>query len=231
MAKKLSRRLSACLDALSSLSRIADIGTDHAYLPCHGIATGVIDAAIAIDVIDGPLAQAKQTISDYGLSEKIELRKGSGLTPLQVGEVEGVVIAGMGGKLIAQLLEERLPVAKSLKKMVLQPQSGAYNLRKMLSKHGFHIIMEQLIEEDDIIYTIITAEPTNEPIILAESSYYFGPMLLKDAKNPLFIKKWQAELKSIDEVLVKIPFDNPKRLEFEEKKQMIKEVLDDDNHE
>ena len=225
MNKKLSRRLSACLDALSSLSRCADIGTDHAYLPCYGVANGMIDSAIAIDVIDGPLVQAKRTILDYGLADKIELRKGSGLEPLEVGEVEGVNIAGMGGKLISQLLLDSLPIAKSMKILALQPQGGEFILRKTLFEHDFVIINEQLIEEEGIIYTIITAEPSNNSEF-SELDLVFGPILRQNVKDELFIKKWNQEIIAIDEILSKIPEGNERRAEFERRKQRIRDVLD-----
>jgi len=233
MRKKISKRLSACLDALSSLSRIADIGTDHAYLPCYGITNGIIDSAIAIDVIDGPLMQAQRTVDDYGLRDKIELRKGSGLEPLRIGEVEGVVIAGMGGKLISQLLEESRDVAESLKLLVLQPQSGERILRWTLWNLGFEIIAEKLLEEDGIIYTIITARPiSREYSSSAVGAYWaleltFGPLLLKNTKDELFIKKWTQEITKINRILKNIPEENERRAEFVQKKQIIKDVLAD----
>ena len=223
MNRKLSKRLSACLSALSSLSKIADIGTDHAYLPCYGIANGLIDSAIAIDVIDGPLAQAKATIVDYGLANKIELRKGSGLEPLSIGEVEGINIAGMGGKLISQLLLASLPVAKSVEKLVFQPQGGEAILRKTLFENGFAITGEQLLEEDGIIYTIITAMP--KQAMMKELDFIFGPLLLQNVIDELFIKKWNQEIRAIEVILSKIPERNERRIEFEQKKQLIKDVL------
>ena len=226
MNQKLSRRLSACLDELSSFSKIADIGTDHAYLPCQAIASGKIDLAIAIDVGDGPLAQAKQAISDYGLADKIELRKGSGLKPLKVGEVEGINIAGMGGKLISQLLLDSLTVAKSMKILVFQPQGGEVILRKMLCEHSFAITNEQLLEEDGIIYTIITAMP--DQLNQKKISYkdlVFGPILIKNVKDELFIKKWHQEIVTIDKIIVKIPEGNERKKAFKLKKELIQEVL------
>lgn len=228
MNKKLSKRLSACLSALSSHTRIADIGTDHAYLPCYGVANGLIESAIAIDVIDGPLMQAKATIADYGLSDKIELRKGSGLEPLLVGEVEAVNIAGMGGKLIAQLILASLPVAKSLKTLVLQPQAGEYYLRHVLITNGFSIANEQLIEDEGIIYTIITAIPSLNRLSLGEEDIFFGPFLRLKPKCPLFQKKWQDEIYKIDEVLAKIPTDNERREIFIKRKAAIMEVINND---
>ena len=224
MRKKLSKRLSACLDALSSLSSFADIGCDHAYLPCYAVLQGIIDSAIAIEVIDGPLAQAKQTIAHYGLTHKIEVRKGSGLGPLSIGEVEGLNIAGMGGKLISQLLLASLPIAKSMEILALQPQGKEALLRRTLFENDFAIINEQLVEEEGIIYTIITAKPSRH-LEFVELDVTFGPILRKDVKNKLFIKKWHQEIAAIDEILSKIPNDNERKKEFEQKKQLIKDVL------
>ena len=225
MNKKLSKRLSACLDALSSLSKIADIGTDHAYLPCHGIANGMIESAIAIDVIDGPLEQAKRTIADYGLADKIELRKGSGFEPLEDGEVEGVVIAGMGGKLISQLIKENLYVATSMEILVFQPQGGEFELRCTLFDKDFEIVSEQLVEEDGIICTIITAKPGLITRVMHYNDLKFGPKLIQNVEDELFIKKWTQEIFAIDEILGKIPEGNKRKAEFEEKKRKIEDVL------
>ena len=225
MNKKLSKRLSACLDALSSLSSIADIGTDHAYLPCFGISHGIVDSAIAIDVIDGPLAQARATIADYGLADKIELRKGSGLQPLAVGEVDGVNIAGMGGKLISQLLLDSLPVAKSMKRLVLQPQTGEATLRRTLFENDFAIINERLLEEEGLIYTIITAKPRVNDVTFCDLDVEFGPILRQSVENPLFRRKWQHELDKIDEALGRIPAGNQRQTDFEQRKNLIMEVL------
>ena len=229
MNKKLSRRLSACLDALSSLSRVADIGCDHAYLPCYAVANGIIESAIAIDVIDGPLTQAKRTIAAYGLMDSIELRKGSGLEPLEIGEVEGVVIAGMGGKLIGQLLEDSPDVAKSMKRLVFEPQGGEPYLRRILWKMGIEIIDEQILEEDGIIYIIMTAMPSkhydyevNGNTMLDE---LFGPILRQNVSNKLFIKKWHQKIAKIDKALISIPLESERRTEFKQKKQVIKDVL------
>ncbi|MCL1990331.1 MAG: class I SAM-dependent methyltransferase [Defluviitaleaceae bacterium] len=224
MNRKLSKRLSACLDALSSHSRIADIGTDHAYLPCYGIVAGIIKSAIAIDVIDGPLEQAKSTIDHYELAGRVELRKGSGLEPLKIGEVEGVVMAGMGGRLISQLLLKSLPIAQSMKTLVFQPQGGEAILRRMLVENNFVIIHEQLLEEDGLIYTVITAKP-DEMMTYTALDITFGPILRQHVQDPLFIKKWEQEMAAIDRVVREIPAGNERKQAFQEQQQRIKDVL------
>jgi tRNA (adenine22-N1)-methyltransferase len=226
MHKKLSKRLTACLNALTPATKIADIGTDHAYLPCHGIEQGLLKSAIAIDVIDGPLKQAKQTLKDFGYEDKIELRKGSGLTPLEIGEVEAVNIAGMGGKLISQLIEESLPVAKSVKRLVFQPQGTESVLRSTLSKNGFKITNEELVEEEGIIYTIISATP-HQAVELSHNEIVFGPFYKENLSNELFIKKWTNEINNISDIMSRIPVGNERLQSFEAKQKLIKDVLAD----
>ena len=134
---ELSLRLQTCLDALHPLQSIADIGTDHAYLPCAGLLRGQLKRAIAADVGGGPLEAAKATISKYNLDDLIETRLGSGLSVIKPGEVEGVVIAGMGGKLITSILEADIPLAKSFNRLILQPNLDANVLRTFLMKNQF----------------------------------------------------------------------------------------------
>lgn len=104
---------------------VADIGTDHAYLPVWLMQKGLIKAAIAADIAEGPCKAAQTNIGMYGLKDKIEVRRGSGLTVLKPGEADGAVIAGMGGSTIVQILEESPDVAKTLKFLIVQPMAGA----------------------------------------------------------------------------------------------------------
>ena len=226
--KKLSNRLTACLEALAPSKTIADIGTDHAYLPCFGIATGKLKSAIAIDVIEGPLMQARSTIKDYGLENHIEVRQGSGLEPLKHAEVEGIVIAGMGGKLISQLLTDSITIAKSVKKLVLQPNAGDHILRKMLFENNFEIIDEKLILEDGHLYPIIVAIPES-PQKYSSDDIMFGPILKLNVTNPLFIMKCEREIIKIDTVLNNLPENHPRILHFKEQKQQIRNVMRHDS--
>lgn len=132
MACHTTPRLDALKAALTGYRMVADIGCDHAYLP---ILLAQEDAAahfIAADVREGPLLRAKENISRFGLADRIETRLGSGLIPVLPGECEAAVIAGMGGSVICNILQEGETVAKSLKRLVLQPMSAAPELRRFL---------------------------------------------------------------------------------------------------
>ena len=121
--------IGARLEAIAALVPqncvVADIGTDHAYLPVWLMQKGLIKAAIAADIAEGPCRAAQTNIGMYGLKDKIEVRRGSGLTVLKPGEADGAVIAGMGGSTIVQILEESPDVAKTLKFLIVQPMAGA----------------------------------------------------------------------------------------------------------
>lgn len=136
---------------------MADIGTDHAYLPVELVRGQVVPRAIASDINTGPLERAQAHIVRAGLSEKIETRLGSGLTVLSPGEVSTIVIAGMGGYLITELIEASLDTAHAADRLVLQPMNNAEVLRHFLEDNGFKIIKEDLAREDRRIYEIIVA--------------------------------------------------------------------------
>ena len=127
--------IGARLEAIAALVPqncvVADIGTDHAYLPVWLMQKGLIKPAIAADIAEGPCRAAQTNIGMYGVKDKIEVRRGSGLTVLKPGEADGAVIAGMGGSTIVQILEESPEVAKTLKFLIVQPM--AVGVRKRLA--------------------------------------------------------------------------------------------------
>ncbi|WP_099189194.1 tRNA (adenine(22)-N(1))-methyltransferase [Tepidibacter mesophilus] len=155
---KLTPRLEAVANLVSDDARIADIGTDHGYIPVYLIKKNKIKYAIAADVNKGPLNNAKKEISLNNLEHRIELRLGSGLSVLTVGEVDEVVIAGMGGVLISQLIETEFEIAKKLDKMILQPMQASAELRRYLHENGFVIEEEILVKEDFRIYEIMVVK-------------------------------------------------------------------------
>lgn len=134
---------------------IADIGTDHAYVPIYLSQNNIIDMAIATDLKEGPLKIAKQNIKKYNLSGKIELRLGSGINPLKAGEVSSVIIAGMGGELIVNILAENLEKALSAEYLILQPMNSQDMLRKWLSENNFSLVKEDISVEGFKVYNLI----------------------------------------------------------------------------
>lgn len=155
----LSPRLQKIADLVPCCKTLADIGTDHAYIPVHLVHRGRTERAIASDIKAGPLARAAENVGRFGLEEQIELRLGAGLETVCPGEADVIVIAGMGGILIADILKKSHETVSRAKLLILQPMTAAYELREFLCENGFEIRGEYLAAEDDKLYCIITAAP------------------------------------------------------------------------
>ncbi|MBX6353849.1 MAG: Nif3-like dinuclear metal center hexameric protein [Thermoflavifilum sp.] len=172
---------------------LADIGSDHALLPVHAVATGLVRRAIATDLRQGPLAAARRTVERFGLVDAIELRLGDGLSVLSPGEADTVVIAGMGGETMAQMLSG-YPLA-SIRRWVLQPMNAPAALRRVLDAGGMWLRHEEVLMEHGRLYVLIVAEPPtvgraeshSDPAYTAVRSdplqlrmaYEFGPLCLR----------------------------------------------------
>ncbi len=137
--------------------RIADIGTDHAYIPIYLIENELAKSIIAGDVRQGPVDIAKANVEKHKLSDKIEVRLGSGLSILNKNEVDTVIIAGMGGQLISEIIDADIELAKSVK-LVLQPMNAQYELRKYLIDNNFKITDENIAVEGFKVYNIMNVE-------------------------------------------------------------------------
>ena len=225
MNYELSLRLQTCLNALTPLQTVADVGTDHAYLPCVGILNGKLKKAIAADIGKGPLEAAKTTIQRYGLTEQIETRLGPGLTVLHPSEVEGVVIAGMGGKLIVSILEENLLLTRSFERLVLQPNIDANVLRDWLSQHQFNIIDEKIVLDEGKFYEIIVAVPVEHSMNYNELDIEFGPVLRLDQTYEIFHAKWSKEFMKNQSIIEQLPTDHPRVESLKQRQALLKEVL------
>ena len=167
----LSQRLLSVCSFVPPVSKLADIGTDHARVPIFLIKSGVIPRAIASDIGEGPLDKARENISFFGLSDKIELRLGNGMTTLKANDADCIVIAGMGGELMANLLTDYIP--QGVKRLILQPMLDPHLVRKALCEVGFSIVAEDIVAENDKMYAVIVAEPGE--MILSEDEAYVSP--------------------------------------------------------
>ena len=154
---KLTNRLQAAADLVPVCESMADIGTDHGYLPIYLVQEGRARRAIACDVNDGPLARAKEDVISSGFSRQIGLRLGGGLSPIDKGEVDGITICGMGGLLMRDILAENAGKAQALSWLVLQPQGHVAELRQFLSRHHFRIEKEVL--DGGQLYELMLVRP------------------------------------------------------------------------
>lgn len=221
----LSLRLQTCLNVLAPLQTVADVGTDHAYLPCVGILNGQLKKAIAADIGVGPLEAAKTTIARYHLNEKIETRLGPGLTVLNPSEVEGVVIAGMGGKLIVSILEDNISLSRSFQRLVLQPNIDANLLRAWLAAHQFEIIDEKIVLDEGKFYEIIVAKPVEELVSYSELDIEFGPILRLNKEHDVFHAKWSKEFAKNESIIHQLPMNHPRLESLKQRQALLKEVL------
>ena len=170
----LDKRLSAVAALVRQGSRLADIGTDHAYLPVHLVQAGVCPSAIASDIGAGPLDAARRTVTENGLTSEIALRLGNGLATVSAGEVEDVAIAGMGGETIVMILEAAPWVQDEGIRLILQPMTRAEDLRRWLLSHGFTILEEHLIIDGRHLYPVMAAAYTAAPVCEDEVAVYGG---------------------------------------------------------
>lgn len=194
MEDKMNLRLNTLAKMVDSGSRVADIGTDHAYLPIELVKNGKIDFAIASDVAAGPLENAKTDIAEAGLSAQIETRLGNGLeTVTHQDQIDTVVIAGMGGKLMVDILDVAWSKEYQFDTLVLEPNIGEAGVRNWLMMHNYQIMDERLIAEAGHTYELIKAKLTDTKHDLTEKEIFFGPFILQE-KNPVFYQKWEGQL-------------------------------------
>jgi tRNA (adenine22-N1)-methyltransferase len=209
----LSDRLKKIADQVPKGLIVADIGTDHAFLPTYLIQNYISPRVIAGEYNEGPFLSAQRQIKSEGLQDQIDIRRGDGLSILQSGEAEVITISGMGGGLIAQILERGKSVLPGVRRLILQPNVGEDILRNWLKDNGWRLIRESILEEDGKIYEVLTADPgTSEDLychsfLSEEWLLRLGPYLVKE-KSPLLISKWIREYEKLARVLKQIDLSN-----------------------
>ena len=220
----ISKRLETVASFVPKGAVLLDVGSDHAYLPIELVEKGHIDRAIAGEVVEGPYQSAVKNVESHGLTEKIQVRLANGLAAFEeADQVSVITIAGMGGHLIATILEEGLDKLANVERLILQPNNREDELRSWLQEHGFQIIAESILKEAGKFYEIIVAEAGK--VNLSATDVRFGPFLSKEVSS-FFIQKWQKEVAKLEFALSQIPEKNQEeRQVLADKIQAIKEVL------
>ena len=224
---KLSKRLQLVGEFVPNDASLLDIGSDHAYLPIALTQSGKIKHAIAGEVVQGPYNSAKHNVLSSGLENDITVRLANGLEAFdpKIDDVDTITICGMGGHLIADILDADLEKLTDISTLILQPNNGERTLRQWLQDHQFKISQETIMSENDKIYEIIVAQPCQSSYQLSKDELVFGPILMTE-KSIIFKHKWESELKANQAILAKIPeTSTDKRSEFEARIAKIKEVL------
>ncbi|MGM0471606.1 MAG: tRNA (adenine(22)-N(1))-methyltransferase [Bacillota bacterium] len=160
----LSTRLLTVIDLISQPYSVADIGTDHAYLPIYLAQNFNCQRLIAGDSKLKPYQIAQQNIEEADLTNEIKLRLGNGLSVLTAGEVRSIVIAGLGANTICEIIANQQQIAMSAAELILQPMKGTAKLRKWLIEHGFQLTQEGLAQEGDRFYQVLVATVGSEEI-------------------------------------------------------------------
>lgn len=181
---KLSARLLAAAELVRNNSYVADVGTDHAYLPIYLCLGGRARGAVASDINEGPVERAKANISAYGLEDKITVLHTDGLYKIDILFPDDVIICGMGGELIAEIISGAEWLKERHTRLILQPMTQADKLRGYLDREGYSIIEERLVKEDKI-YQIICAEYTGRSEGYSDVELIFGKKNLRERPDTL----------------------------------------------
>lgn len=225
---QLSKRLQAVARLVTPGSRLADVGTDHGYVPIWLFEQGKILSAIAMDLRKGPLERAREHIQMHGLDAHIETRLSDGLDKLLPGEADSIVIAGMGGMLVVKILSQGQKVLSSVKELILQPQSDLDAVREYLHRTGFVIVKEDMIFEDGKYYPMMKAvhgDNTDDRKIW----FLYGRLLLEN-RHPVLKSYLEKEYDGCCKLLEKLSRTSTEAAkhrceELSEKKLLIEEAL------
>ncbi len=218
---KLTDRLLKIASLVSDGKKIADIGTDHGYIPVYLLKEGKVPFAVLADVNKGPLDNAHKEVIKNNLLDKVDLRLGSGIEILEIGEVEEVIIAGMGGILISELLEAKKEVAHNVEKLILQPMQAQEELRYYLLNNGYEILEEVLVREDFRIYEIIVAKYTGKNTIIEDEIYYEVGIKLLENKDSLFNDFIEKKIKTYSSIVNKLEGKNGEAIDKKRKESEV----------
>jgi len=204
---QLSKRLQAVADFVTKGNRVADVGCDHAYTSIFLAKNQIAPLIIAMDINQGPIDRAKENIVKYGCQEQIDVRKSNGLEKLNIGEADTIIIAGMGGALMAQILTDRIEIMRSVHELILQPQSEIHKVRQLLTNQEFIIREENMLKEDGKYYVMMkaTQKQANEKDIndklTEEEHFHYGKLLLQ-GQNPVLKEFLLWDLKICNEIKI-----------------------------
>lgn len=202
---KLGARLRAISREIIPGLTLADIGSEHALLPLFLLEKQLVPLAIVTELDDGPYQKAEKAVAGSPWGRCIQVRQGDGLQPLNAGEAGNVVIAGLGGDTIAEILSRDWQKAENFGHYVLQPMSRACVLRDVLARRGWTIRRETLSGERGKIYVIISVSPGSAPYFLSPLEMDLGPLVLRGESpwKSLYLQFWRNKYQRVLEGLIK----------------------------
>ncbi len=198
----LSFRLKRIADSIKKCEYLADIGTDHAYIPIYAVQNGIAKKAVAADISEGSCNKARLNVNEHGLTEQIEVRQGDGLDAINEYECpDAIVIAGMGGLLMISILKKGIDTALKASQLVLQPQRDIEEVRRFIHSIGFKIADESIFKDSGKFYTLMDCEKGNEAY--TELEYMFGRIPLNNG-SPVLKEYINAKYNKLMNVLENI---------------------------
>ncbi|SFU48548.1 tRNA (adenine22-N1)-methyltransferase [Clostridium sp. DSM 8431] len=199
---ELSKRLQFIANHIDKCKSIIDVGTDHGYIPIYCIQNNLCEEAIASDINKEPVKKAEMNAGLEGVKKHIDVRLGGGFDVIKAGEVEGSIIAGMGGNLIRDILEKEIEKTEAFKFLILQPAQNPEVLREYLYNNGYEIIDEDLCIDEEIYYELFKVKKikNSEKCNLDKIYYEISPRLLKD-KNKLMLPYLESKEEKYKKIL------------------------------
>ena len=228
---ELSKRLKRIAEHVDKCESVADIGTDHGYIPIYLVKEGICKKAIASDINKGPIEKAKVNVAFEGVSNKVKCLLGPGLNPLKVGEVNGVILAGMGGNLTRDILLADMDKVKKYDFIILQPAQNPEVLREFLYKNDYEIIDEDLIKDEGRFYELFKVKynENSEKLVFEDELYYEVSSLLREKNHPLFKEFIEEKINKCETILSFIKEDTEaakkRKSDLEEKINKLKGML------
>ncbi|WP_268800956.1 tRNA (adenine(22)-N(1))-methyltransferase [Pseudomonas huanghezhanensis] len=196
----LSARLERVAAQVPEGARLADIGSDHGYLPVALMRRGVIVAAVAGEVALTPMLSAERNVRENGFESLIIVRLANGLEAIQPEDcITAISLCGMGGETIRDILDEGKVRLNGKERLILQPNGGEQPLRQWLMENGYRLVHEEVLRENRFDYEIIVAERVG-PVMYSDQELYFGPLQMQ-ARSPAFLLKWQRRLRQKQKTL------------------------------
>ena len=198
----INKRLLKCAEFISQGGVTADVGTDHRYLSAYLILNEISTHVYACDINEGPLNSARATVEKFMLSDKIDLILSDGLDNVNDENITDVVIAGMGGELITDIISRAQWLENGIN-LVLQPMTRPEVLRKWLYDNGFEILQEQAVTDENFTYSVIQAEYCGNKIEISDFKAYVGKLRNDTEENRRYLSNLASKLKKIGDGLSK----------------------------
>lgn len=209
----LSERLKCICDMVSEGYSVADVGCDHGFVSIYLVLNKISPKALGMDVNAGPLERCAEHIKEYGLSDRIKTRLSNGLREYEIGEADSLVIAGMGGPLMQDILSENWEKTHDFKELILSPQSEIKEFREFLYDNGYHITDEKMLLENGKYYVVMKTGRSDVKETLSLEEYSYGPVLLRN-KDRVLKEYLEKERSKHNEILCKLNY-TPKNAEGE----------------